>query len=194
LEKTHSGHAFNRLFEDGNITVFSTISAQTDNIAIVTRYANKIANTTSAIYDEWCAPNGKVSESKINGRKWFVIKGDEKAIAVCPLNGIYAGENDRAPMKTAIGESGIFTTVTTTLYNGENKLLFAPRVESSWIVVALENPEKAEEYLGEIEISDEILQNYEITLHQPYKKRKITCKYEDKKVELLIDPVNQIDY
>jgi len=194
LGKTHSGHAFNRLFEDGNITVFSTISAQTDNIAIVTRYANKLANTASAIYDEWCAPNGKVSEAEINGRKWFIIKGDEKAIAVCPLVGIYAGKNDRAPMKTTVGESGIFTTVTTTLYEGENKLLFAPRVESSWVVVALENPEKAEEYLGKIEITDEVLPNFEITLHSPYKKRKITCICEGKTTELLIDPVNQIDY
>jgi len=194
LEKSHSGHAFNRLFEDGNITVFSTISAQTDNIAVVARYANKIANTASAIYDEWCAPGGKVDEADINGRKWFIIKGNEKAIAVCPLNGIYACENDRAPMKTTIGKSGIFTTITTELYKGDKKMIFAPRVESSWVAVALEYPDNAEEYLSKIEISDEILQNFEITLHPPYKKRQITCTYEGKVTKLLIDPVNQIDY
>ncbi len=194
LEKTHSGHAFNRLFEDGNITVFSTISAQTDNIAIVTRYANKLANTASAIYDEWCAPNAKVDTVEISGRNWYIIKGNEKAVAVCPLQGIYAGENGRAPMKTYVSESGIFTTVTTELYNGDKKMIFAPRVESSWIAVALESIENAEEYLSKIEITDEILPNFEITLQPPYKKRKITCVYEGKTTKLLIDPVNQIDY
>lgn len=194
LEKSQAGHAFNRLFEDGNITVFSTISAQTDNVAIITRYANKLANTASAIYDEWCAPGCKIDTSEINGRSWYIIKGNEKAVAVCPLDGIYAGENGRAPMKTTVGESGIFTTVTTELYSGEEKLVFAPRVESSWVAVALESIDNAEEYLSKIEITDEILPNFEITLHPPYKKRKITCTHNGKTAELLIDPVNQIDY
>lgn len=186
----HDAFLFNRLFEDGNITVFSTISAQENNIAVVSRYANKLTNTASFICDEWCI-DADLREIKTEDKTWYVAADK---IALLPLDGIAAEASSRAPMKTYISESGAFRTITTEFYSGEEKLISAPRVESAWVIVALENVGDAEEYLGKLQISDEILPNIEITLANYYKKRKISCSDGKSSAELLIDPTNQYDF
>ena len=189
----HSAHIFNRLFEDGNTVTFSTISAQNENIAVVARYANKIANTASLICDEWCF-DGNVSEILVKGKKWFVAEKGNSAVAILPLDGIFAGETARKPLNTSIGESGKFKTVTTELYSGENKIIFAQRIESVWVVVALENASDAEKYLEKIEVSDSVLPNFEITLAPEYKRRQITATDGTAHTQLLINPTAQYDF
>lgn len=189
----HSAHIFNRLFKDGNTAVFSTISSQVNNIAIGVRYANKIANTASFLCDEWCF-DGKIYELEVSGRKWFVTKKGKSAVAILPLDGIPAGEVSRMPMKTYLSENGIFKTVTTELYSGEDKLIVAPRIESAWVIIAIEDAENASGYLETIGISDEILPNFEITLGIEYKRRKIAVTDGKNSAEILIDPVNQYDF
>ena len=189
----HSAHIFNRLFEDGNTAVFSTISAQDNNLAVVARYANKLANTASFICDEWCF-DGEISEVTVKDKKWFVAKKGKSAVAILPLDGIGAGETARKPLKTYISESDGFKTVTAELYSGESKLIFAPRLESVWVVIAAENTDELKAYLEKLEISDTVLRNFEITLGTEYKRRKISCTDGDSKAELFIDPVNQYDF
>ena len=192
----HDAFLYNRLFEDGNITVFSTRSAQENNIAVVCRSANKLTNTASFICDEWCIPdkNAKIEEKEIGGRKWFVVYGENCAVALLPLDGIVCENLGRSPMKTYISESGIFKTITTELYSGEEKLVTAQRAESVWVIVAIDSIENVEEYLGKIYVSDETVPNIEITLNAAYKRRKIACTDGESKAELFIDPTAQYDF
>lgn len=192
----HSAYLYNRLFEDGNITVFSTRSAQDNNIAVVCRSANKLTNTASFICDEWCIPdkNAKIDEQEFGGRKWFVVYGENAAVALLPLDGIVCENLGRSPMKTYISESGIFKTVTTELYSGEEKLVTAQRTESVWAVVAIDNTSNVAEYLENIEISDEPVRQIDITLNSAYLRRKIACTDGKSIAELFIDPTAQHDF
>ena len=192
----HSAFLYNRLFEDGNITVFSTHSAQDNNITVVCRSANKLTNTTSFICDEWCIPDkkAKIEELKMASRKWFVVYGKNAAVALLPLDGIACGNLGRSPMNTYISESGMFKTVTTELYLGVEKLVTAQRLESVWVVVAIDNMSNIAEYLENIEISDEPVRQIDISLNSAYHRRKITCTDGKSTVELLIDPTTQHDF
>lgn len=189
----HSGHLFNRIFEDGNTVTFSTISSQDNNIAVVSRYANKIANTASFLCDEWCI-DAEIKELEVNDKKWFIADGKKSAVALLSLNGISADSPARKDMKTYISENGKFKTITTEFYSGENKLIFAQRIESAWVIVALENKEDAKEYLASLEIKDEIVPNIEITLNAEQLRRKISCGDGKSFAELFIDPTAQFDF
>ena len=97
-------------------------------------------------------------------------------------------------MNTYISESGMFKTVTTELYLGKEKLVTAQRLESVWVVVAIDNTSNVAEYLENIEISDEPVRQIDISLNIAYRRRKITCTDGKSTVELLIDPTTQHDF
>ena len=186
----HDAYLYGRLFEDGNRVVFNTVSKQEKNIAVVVRSANLIANTAEAIYDEWCIPKGagEICELDINNRKWFVVMYPENAVALCPLDGINALDPNRQKSVSNVGESGSFNVISTELYKGENKLLFSPRIESAWAVVALESSDNIEEYLKTITIEDDNIFNLENPEECCMCKRKIVCTDEEIKVELAVNP------
>lgn len=192
----HNGFLYNRLFEDGNITIFSTISGQENNMAIVCRYANKMANTASFICDEWCIPNKNavIEEKELAGRKWFVVSEEKGKTALLPLDGITCESEIRVPMNTYVSENGIFKTITTEYYNDQEKLIFAPRIESAWVIVSMEPSVDVDEYLKKITVSDENLPEFEVSLAESYKGRRIVCSDGNSRAHLLIDPVNQYDF
>ncbi len=182
-----------RLFDDGNITVFTTTSAQEHNISVVVRSANNVANTASFICDEWCVPKGaeKIDSVKINGRTWYIVYYKDCAMALCPLDGIEYASETRNKMKTCVDTSGSFSTVSTMLYEGDEKLVFAQRLESAWAIVAIENLENVEDYIKSIKISDEVLEDYETSIWHFMKKRKIVCSDGIYCAELTVDPTAQ---
>lgn len=192
----HNAFLYNRLFENGNITVFSTIAAQQNNLAIVTRYANKLANTASGLWDEWCIPgsDSTITETHINGHRWYLVAHKGNVLALCPLAGISCGEIFRGAMKTYQMQRGNFQTISTEFYAGENQLLFAPRLESSWVIAVIPHTEPVKEYLQKVDICDVTLPTYEISQSAPYTRCKITCSDGRNHVELVIDPVAQMDF
>ena len=192
----HNAYLFNRLFEDGNITVFSTIANQDNNIAVVSRYANKLANTSSFICDEWCVSDksAEICEKEINGKIWYIVKSESGSIALCQLDGIGCGDRCRGALTTYISDSDNFRTITTEFYSGENKMLFSPRLESVWVIVAINPDRDVEACLTQITITDETVPDFEVSRSSCYKKRRIVCTDGKSKADLLIDPLNQNDF
>ncbi len=190
----HNAFLSTRLFEDGTLKTVMTNSAQNDNIAIVSRGINKLGNTASAIYDEWCVPkkhNG-ICLVEVNNKKWYIISYDKCAVALCHLGGFAHGYSERGETEITLGKNGIFDTVSAVLYKGDQKMLCDERLESTWIVIAFEDKTGIEETLAQVEITDEKLLNIYEAEGEYNKQRKITCKLNNCKTEILISPDSYI--
>lgn len=187
----HNAFLSNRLFEDGNLKTVMTNSSQNKNIAIVSRGINKLANSASAIYDEWCIPkndNTVIEAIEYKGRKWYLISCDNRAIALTHLGGFAHGYEGRGNIEICISESGIFDTVSAKLYYGEQKILFDERLESSWIIIAFEDKNKIPEDIEQLEITDETLLNIYEAEGVHNKSKKITCNFKGETLELTVSP------
>ena len=186
----HNAFLSTRLFEDGTLKTIMTNSAQNNNMAIVSRSINKLGNTASAIYDEWCIPKGyeEVRKIEFSGRNWFIISYDKCAIAICHLGGFAHDYSQRDSIEIKLDESGIFDTVSAVLYEGEKKMICDERLESTWAVVALEDKTKTEETLNNLEFTDEIILNIYEAEGEYNKQRIITCSLKECDVKLTISP------
>ena len=190
----HNAFLSTRLFEDGTLKTVMTNSAQNNNMAIVSRSINKLGNTASAIYDEWCIPKGytDISEDEYNAKKWFIISYDNCAIALSHLGGFAHGYAQRDKIEIKLDKSGNFNTVSAILYEGDKQMLCDERLESAWIVIAFEDKSKVSDTLNRLEITQEKILNIYEAEGEYNKQRKITCNTENCKTELLISPDSYI--
>lgn len=175
----HSAFLYNRLFEDNNIPDYKTKSAQNENIAIAVRSISNIANTAEFICDEWCIPGDReVKQYKM----WYVV--DDK-IAVCPLDTIAFGDTKRTkPTVKVVKENG-FTTISSIIYEGENRIVPIKRTELAWVVVLCE---KGIECLDKITVTDEVTEDRYVPREADYTIRKITVFDGEKEAILEYDP------
>lgn len=183
----HNAFLNNRLFEDGNLVTVNTFSSQNKNIAIVSRGIKKLANSASGIYDEWCFPCGyeEIEEYNVNGRKWYAVIYKKNAVLITNVGGIKYGDEEREKIECKSDKKGDFSVITAALYSGEQKLLFSERLESAWVVIALEKNDGLEEYLKNIEINDEILLNICESEITTLKKRRISVS--DGKIDVCLE-------
>ena len=101
------------------------------------------------------------------------------------VGGIKYGDEEREKFECKLDKKGDFSVITAALYSGEQKLLFSERLESAWVVIALEKNDGLEEYLKNIEINDEILLNICESEITTLKKRRISVS--DGKIDVCLE-------
>jgi len=179
----HSAFLYNRLFEDGTIPDYLTKTAQNENIIVAVRRISHIANTAEFIGDEWCIPGDK--EIKIHQTEnalWYVV--DEK-IALCPLKCVSVDGTQRENPTVRIFKENGFTTISSILYEGENKLLRSGYTETAWVIVGCENGVCC---LDGITVADEEIPDRTVPRMPWMQKRRIVVQDEKKTVTLEYDP------
>ncbi|MBQ4630639.1 MAG: hypothetical protein IJB70_06640 [Clostridia bacterium] len=186
----HSAFLSNRIFEDGNLVTVNTLSNQQNNLAIVSRSITKLANTAGGIYDEWCIPAGyeKIEKTESNERIWYVVTYNKCALAITNLGGFAHGCKNRGKLDVSLGKSGKFDVISAKLYEGEKKLVFAERLESVWVVAAIENKTEAIEYISKLEISENEWRSDFVPASEFTYLRKIVCTDGTSKAELEVNP------
>jgi len=187
----HSAYLYNKLFEDNNIPDSRMLCMQKDNIAIVVRSMTHLANRASAIYDEWYIPETgthKLYKTTFNNREWYIAEYDSCAIAILPLKTIAAVSEQREEPKVKIITNNNFSSIANVLYEGEETMLISDRLESAWIIVALDSKEYIESTLNNISIKDSVLHDSTLPRNSKTTKRYIECITDDNTVSIIYDP------
>ena len=178
----HSAHLMSRLFTDNNPPSYMIRTSQEKNKLVAARKISSIANSAGYIADGWCMPGERNVEMRsVNGNDWYVVDG---RIAVCPLRGVGASDEERVKPKVTVKTEDGFTSIEYILYEGDDTLIFKDYIESAWAIIAIDELTD----LDSVVLTDEDVADRKVPRMPYMKKRRITLSDNDGATALDFEP------
>ena len=190
------------LFDDTNRPSCTLRAAQDQNIVIAVRSIQHLANHVEGILDEWCMPRSEreVETLSVKDRLWYLIRYEDCALALTPLEGIAASSGKREGLPCKISRQAGVTTISTELYSGGENMAVKAYLESAWIIVALDDSivssvekESCAEYLSRITVESTQLAEYAVPRTETSLTRHIWCSDGVRRAEIFVDPCENPD-